>query len=407
MDARTIRLAHAALSMAAILSLGASARSENFLVTASTPEFAERVAQTAETLRRDLAVHWLGVELPRWSQPCPIVVQDGERLGAGGATSFLFDRGEVFGWQMNIQGTQERLLDSVLPHEITHTVFASHFRQPLPRWADEGACTTIEHDSERGKHQRMLVDFLKTGRGISFSRMFAMKDYPRDVLPLYSQGHSLATFLIDRGGPRKFVQYVGAGLASEQWPEATRRHYGFENLQELQDAWMTWVRQGSRTTVIRGQSPEAPAASDPGEQARDIVQNAEASVHGSRGKAANAGLQLASAVDDEPIESELVPVALPRRKRAPSQPSADNGDRGLGRREALADASQNRPRRLPGPHEPRATDRLRDQPAPREFGRAASESEVDAPQIAKVAAAPAGRRNSVYARRSSPARIVR
>ena len=44
--------------------------------------------------------------------------------GAGGATSFVFDRGEVFGWKMNIQGSRERILDSVLPHEVTHTIFA-------------------------------------------------------------------------------------------------------------------------------------------------------------------------------------------------------------------------------------------------------------------------------------------
>ena len=55
---------------------------------------------------------------------------------------------EVFGWDMKIQGSEERVLDSVLPHEVTHTIFASHFRQPLPRWADEGACTTVEHVSE-------------------------------------------------------------------------------------------------------------------------------------------------------------------------------------------------------------------------------------------------------------------
>ena len=40
--------------------------------------------------------------------------------------------------------TARRILDSVLPHEITHTIFATHFGQPLPRWADEGACTTVD-----------------------------------------------------------------------------------------------------------------------------------------------------------------------------------------------------------------------------------------------------------------------
>ena len=61
---------------------------------------------------------------------------------------------------MSIQGSRQRILDSVLPHEVTHTIFASHFRQPLPRWADEGACTTVEHASERAKQEKMLIEFL-------------------------------------------------------------------------------------------------------------------------------------------------------------------------------------------------------------------------------------------------------
>ena len=156
MDAHFVRYAVLA---AAVGSLGASYRTPNFAVTAATPEIAEQIGRAAEKFRSELAVEWLGKEMQNWSQPCPITVQVGEHLGAGGATSFVFEHGEVFGWRMTIQGSLERVLDSVLPHEVTHTVFATHLRQPLPRWADEGACTTVEHASERAKQQAMLVDF--------------------------------------------------------------------------------------------------------------------------------------------------------------------------------------------------------------------------------------------------------
>ena len=183
--------------------------------------------------------------LPNWSQPCPIHAQVAPQLGAGGATSFTFDHSEVFGWHMEIQGSHERLLDSVLPHEVTHTIFASHFRRPLPRWADEGACTTVEDISERSKQDRMLIQFLHTGRGIAFSQMFAMTDYPQDILPLYAQGYSLARFLMDQKGKREFLAYVGDGMASENWTAATNKFYGYKNLAVLQDAWLNWVKQGS------------------------------------------------------------------------------------------------------------------------------------------------------------------
>lgn len=239
------RLVSTAFVAAALVSLGASHRTANFMVRAASPEVAKEVALAAEEYRRALAIEWLGKEMPNWYQPCPITVEVGPRLGAGGATSFMFDHGEVFGWQMSIQGSRERILDSVLPHEVTHTIFASYFRRPLPRWADEGASSTVEHESERRKQQRMLIQFLQTHRGIAFNDMFAMKQYPQDILPLYAQGHSLATFLVAQGGKRKFLKYVKDGLESNNWRAATVAHYRFESLGKLQNAWLEWVRRGS------------------------------------------------------------------------------------------------------------------------------------------------------------------
>lgn len=240
MEALSIRLAVCA---AALASMGASYRSANFVVNAPTTELAQEIGVAAEKYRREMAVHWLGRELPDWSQPCPVTADVGDK-GAGGVTSFVFDRGEVYHWEMAVQGTRERILDSVLPHEVTHTVFASHFRQQLPRWADEGACTTVEHDSERAKHQHLLVQFLQTGRGIAFNDMFRMTEYPHDILPLYSQGHALAQFLIGKQGPRTFVHFVEQGLDTNDWTLAVRQHYGFDDLSQLQTDWLAWVKQG-------------------------------------------------------------------------------------------------------------------------------------------------------------------
>jgi hypothetical protein len=224
---------------------GASSRTANFVIEAPTPELADEIGKQAERYRHDLAIAWLGSPMPNWSRPCPIHADVAPNLGAGGATSFVFDRGEVSDWDMKIQGSEERILDSVLPHEVTHTIFASYFRRPLPRWADEGACTTVEHASERNKQQVMLINFLRTDHGIAFDKLFAMKEYPHDVLPMYSEGYSLARFLIEQGGRQKFMEFVGEGMKSENWPAITKQEYGFANLQALQDQWLDWVKQGS------------------------------------------------------------------------------------------------------------------------------------------------------------------
>lgn len=223
---------------------GASARSRHFVVQAPTQAQANRVAEAAENFRRDLAIEWLGHELPPWPDVCPIVCDIAPQNPAGGATSFIFQQGQPRAWQMSVQGTEERVLDSVLPHEITHTIFATHFGRPLPRWADEGACTTVEHEAEVSKHRKLLVEFLHTGRGIPFNKMFVMENYPKDILPLYSQGHSLAEFFVQQGGKQKFVKFVEDGLSSNRWPEVVQRHYGFPDLSELQLTWVEWVRAG-------------------------------------------------------------------------------------------------------------------------------------------------------------------
>ncbi|MEX2092269.1 MAG: hypothetical protein WD971_06310 [Pirellulales bacterium] len=254
------------------LALAAGYRTTNFVVSAPTPALAKEIGDTAEVWRQKLSIEWLGEEMPPWSKLCPINARVEPNLGAGGATSFVFDRGEVFNWDMKIQGSRERVLDSVLPHEITHTIFASYFRQPLPRWADEGACTTVEHRSEISKQERMLIDFLKTGRGIPFSTMFAMKDYPQDVMPLYSQGHSLAQWLIEQHGKKAFLAFISDGLEDENWPRAVQKHYGFHDLYALQNSWLDWVKQGRpqlapvggaiaslashEEPIVRGQSPD-------------------------------------------------------------------------------------------------------------------------------------------------------
>jgi hypothetical protein len=257
MEARIFRAALAAAVL--LVSMGASYRTPNFVVQTPSAQLAEQFAKAAEQYRHELAIAWLGEPMPDWSQPCVVTARVGSNLGAGGATTFVFDHGEVFGWRMTIQGSQARILDSVLPHEITHMIFACRFRQPVPRWADEGAATSVEHPNERAKHYRMLGQFLRTNRGIAFNRMFAMEEYPRDIMPLYAQGYTLCEYLIRKGGRRKFVEFLDDALESEQWSAAIQRHYGLQDVGALQSAWLAWVRLGFpriRPHVGPGDTPQ-------------------------------------------------------------------------------------------------------------------------------------------------------
>ncbi len=51
-----------------------------------------------------------------------------------------------------------------------------------------------------------------------------------DVMPLYAEGYSLAEFLIQTGGRRKYVEFLGDGLKNDDWSGAVPRHYGIQGL---------------------------------------------------------------------------------------------------------------------------------------------------------------------------------
>ena len=112
----------------------------------------------------------------------------------------------------------------------------------------------------------MLISFLgaSPSRGIPFNRMFTMKNYPHDILPLYAQGYSLARFLIQQGGRREFLDYIAEGMTNERpgmelaaWDQATSRNYGFKDLSDLQIQWIRWVREGSQDLNGPNASPSA------------------------------------------------------------------------------------------------------------------------------------------------------
>ncbi|HVJ69562.1 MAG TPA: hypothetical protein VM510_16415, partial [Caulifigura sp.] len=192
---------------------------------------------------------WLGKKLPNWYKPCEVTVKVGQ-IGAGGATTFSFDGGEVFGWRMKVQGSLERILDSVVPHEVSHTIFACHFRRPLPRWADEGAATLVEHISERKRQSEILQQVTRTRDRIPLNQLLQIDEYPKDmqkVLALYAEGYSLADFLVKWHGPKGkqvYLEFLKDALATN-WESAFRKHYGFQSIAELDQRWDQWLVAGS------------------------------------------------------------------------------------------------------------------------------------------------------------------
>jgi hypothetical protein len=268
----TLRRHFSALALVLIAPAVASAASydtANFTTEAPTPELAKKFGDMAEFYRKEKALEWTGREMPQWARRCPLQVQITQG-SAGGATTFTFgqDAGKpvVTSIRMEIRGDAKQLLNSVLPHEVTHTVLAHYFGRPVPRWADEGGSVLSENDEERFNHDVRCRELLNAGRGIRLRVLFRMTEYPRDMIVLYAQGYSISQYLVKKGGDGKegrgkLLQFLGQGMqgnTAESWNAAANRVYGFDTVDALEEAWLTALktppsRVAARDTTAQGE----------------------------------------------------------------------------------------------------------------------------------------------------------
>src|SRR5690606_10493736 len=122
--------------------------SANFVVTAASDAVARGIASAAEESRTRFTAEWLDRELPDWKTPVRIVVHE---RGHGGDGSVTYERyrGAIENVRITVRGPLDRILEYVLPHEVAHVILALSFRQPLPRWLDEGVAMLSESQSQR------------------------------------------------------------------------------------------------------------------------------------------------------------------------------------------------------------------------------------------------------------------
>ena len=238
----------------------------SFIVYAKNWATAQAVADAAPRIYHNLSMEWFGARTTRPLEPFVIAVCEDSSVGAGGSTQmyhYAKDPTEFVGCYM--QGSKERILDSVLPHELTHALTARHFNRPVPRWADEGIATLPEHPSETIKRQNGVEALVKNNTARPAAEIFARLEYPnaKEVLPFYDQGYSLSKFLIARGeaiekieqdgiqlsGKRRFTHFLQHLIDVNSNPVSVERTlkelYGFKSMKALDESWKWWVKNES------------------------------------------------------------------------------------------------------------------------------------------------------------------
>ncbi|HEX3146778.1 MAG TPA: sigma-70 family RNA polymerase sigma factor [Gemmataceae bacterium] len=209
----------------------ATVMTANFRVTAPSKRIAQLIADAAERTRRDIAKTWLGKDLPQRTQYIRVIATIARNRT--GATTFDFTGGQVAA-EMHIEGELDCLLSDVVPHEVTHTVLADHFKAPVPRWADEGIALLSESEDEQSRCIQVAAETANAGKMLQMKTLFNSKDYPADnVVGFFAESFWVTKLLVERRDNPTFIRFIQDG-SKDGWDVAAKRHYGFASLDDLE-----------------------------------------------------------------------------------------------------------------------------------------------------------------------------
>ncbi len=255
---------------------------EHFYVRSPDELTSRAIAAEAEYLREHLAMTWIRKPLPTKR----LLVID-VTWGNGGRTTTEFptddrdyikideQRAATTDLLLHVQlpnqigekifrakiqlanSTLEPNLRQTLPNEMMRCVLHYNFGKPLPPWADKGITNFIGplHSQESCDHY--CREIVNTGKALRLKVMLPMMENPSDIRVTVLQGHSLVRFLLTRK-PREIgssdklegdalsraglMHFLNIGL-TKSWTEATQVVYGYETIDDLEEAWIAWLRK--------------------------------------------------------------------------------------------------------------------------------------------------------------------
>ncbi|HEX5446014.1 MAG TPA: hypothetical protein VFW87_19465 [Pirellulales bacterium] len=209
-----------------------------------------KTLSAVEELRDRLTAKWSGKPSGgiAWQPKCDVILH-GTRAAylravpGGGKTlgSSVIDvaNDAVIARRIDIRADQPGWFDGVLAHELTHLVLADLFPgSRVPAWADEGMAVLADPAGKQDAHLRDLWLAHSQRGSFRLTELLAMEDYPSPDrhAAFYGQSASLVQYLVERGTPEQFVQFVQTGV-ERGYEQALRDIYRLNGVAELEHRW--------------------------------------------------------------------------------------------------------------------------------------------------------------------------
>ncbi len=178
-----------------------------------------------------------------WDKRCKIYLYPGRQEYLSKTSSVSWSQGGVHVVRKEIASYvhEEEFLDYVLPHEMGHIIFREMigFDKKLPLWLDEAVAVLQEKD--RRSYLAIARKLVKEGSYIPLDELSGIRNYKSidEQTVFYSESASIIDFLLNEFGRDDFVIFCRRLRDGEEWEKALLRTYRFEDLKELQEAWVS------------------------------------------------------------------------------------------------------------------------------------------------------------------------
>ena len=205
---------------------------------AADQPLADEIRDAAEGLRKQIALEWLGAELPPGKGRTVISIHVDDSANRG--LTWLIDHPKRKMHSTWLTTSREGATGPLLAHEIVHVVLGTYYPGRLPAWADEGAASLQDGPQRDAIRNRILASWARDASWPEIADVLGAPTLPSSDQRAYAVAVSLTRYLLTRGDKPQLLRFAVEGR-EQGWDKALRTHYRIQSVDELQAAWQGWV----------------------------------------------------------------------------------------------------------------------------------------------------------------------
>jgi len=198
--------------------------------------FAKAVLERAEQLRKQIAIEWLGDELPPSIGPVILNVDFSDHSNS--ALTWAKDHPDRKFHALFIETAPGQVPENLLAHEMVHCILATRFPHPhrLPAWLEEGIAGQYDDNERQQIRQRIVSWFATTGNWPHLAPVLNAKRVHSGDQEAYTLAVTVTQLMLERGSRQKLLQF-GQLVDQVGLDRALNQCYGISGAAELELLW--------------------------------------------------------------------------------------------------------------------------------------------------------------------------